>query len=118
MSEKTKQRHLPPPAFPRVIRDSVRESSMASTADDDLSTSSNDAIPGHEVNVRRGVYHKSELGTDSDITELVEVLSNLADTLKREGEAGLVTQSGISRLDSMLRSYCQGYLTGRRIDEG
>ena len=117
MSKENKRKHLPPPAFPRVIRERVREISVGSAAVDDLSTSSDDSIPVHGLSVRKGAPHKPGLGNDTDVSELVDALSKLADTLKREGEAGLVAQSGMTRLDSMLRSYCQGYLTGRRMGD-
>ena len=43
MSEENKRKDLPPPAFPRVIREHVRDISVGSAAVDDLSTSSMDA---------------------------------------------------------------------------
>ena len=54
---------------------------------------------------------------DPHVMELVEVVGKLAEALKRKGEAGLRSAPGMSRFDATLRSYCVGYLAGRRAED-
>ena len=118
MSDKTNNRPLPPPVFPRVIRDRVREGSVSRSGSEDLAGSSNDARVVHPANVREGAVNESELDdNDTDMLELLKALRKLADTLEREGERGLLPTPELSQLESMLRSYCQGYLIGRRMGD-
>lgn len=60
------------------------------------------------------------VGFDPHVLEVVDKVGKLAEALKRKGEAGLRTTPGMSRFEATLRSYCVGYLTGRRAesDEG
>ena len=57
------------------------------------------------------------IGGDPHVMELVEAVTKLAEALKRKGEAGLRTMPGMSRFDATLRSYCVGYLAGRRAED-
>lgn len=57
------------------------------------------------------------LGFDPHVHELVEKVGKLAEALKRKGEAGLKSTPGMSRFEATLRSYCVGYLAGRRAEE-
>jgi hypothetical protein len=57
------------------------------------------------------------LGFDPHVLEVVEKVGKLAEDLKRRGEAGLRHTPGMSRFDATLRSYCVGYLAGRRAEE-
>ncbi len=60
----------------------------------------------------------SELAAAGDphVMELVEVVSKLAQALRRKGEAGLRTTPDMGRFDATLRAYCIGYLAGRRAE--
>ncbi len=55
-------------------------------------------------------------GRDPHVRELVIAVSKLAEALRRRGEAGLHVSPGMSRFEGTLRSYCVGYLSGRRTD--
>ena len=54
---------------------------------------------------------------DPYVMELFDAVSRLKDALHREGEAGLRTHHGMSWLETTLRAFCEGYLTGRRAEE-
>ncbi len=54
---------------------------------------------------------------DPYVIELFDAVSRLKDALHREGEAGLCTHNGMSRLETTLRAFCEGCLTGRRAEE-
>jgi hypothetical protein len=41
----------------------------------------------------------------------------LAESLNRKGEAGLRANLEMSRFEATLRSYCVGYLAGRRAED-
>jgi len=53
-------------------------------------------------------------GFDPHVLEVVDEVSKLAEALKRRGEAGLRTTPETTRFGATLRSYCVGYLAGRR----
>jgi hypothetical protein len=55
--------------------------------------------------------------TDPHVAELVDAVGKLAVALRRKGEAGLRTSPGMRPLEATLRSYCVGYLAGRRAEE-
>lgn len=57
------------------------------------------------------------LAADPHVTELVGAIARLSDVLQRRGEAGLRTLPEMSRFEATLRSYCVGYLAGRRAEE-
>ena len=57
------------------------------------------------------------LGFDPHVLELVGAVGKLAEALKRKGEAGLRTTADMSRFEATLRSYCVGYLAGRRAED-
>lgn len=57
------------------------------------------------------------LGFDPHVLELVDKVGKLAEALKRKGEAGLRTTPDMTRFEATLRSYCVGYLTGRRAED-
>jgi hypothetical protein len=47
----------------------------------------------------------------------MEAVSKLAESLNRKGEAGLRANLEMSRFEATLRSYCVGYLAGRRAED-
>lgn len=53
-------------------------------------------------------------GFDPHVLEVVDEVTKLAEALRRKGEAGLRTTPGTTRFGATLRSYCVGYLAGRR----
>lgn len=57
------------------------------------------------------------VGFDPHVLEVVEKVGKLAEALKRKGEAGLRTTPEMSRFEATLRSYCVGYLAGRRAED-
>lgn len=57
------------------------------------------------------------LGFDPHVLEVVDKVGKLAEALKRRGEAGLRSTPDMSRFEATLRSYCVGYLAGRRAEE-
>lgn len=56
-------------------------------------------------------------GFDPHVLDLVGKVGKLAEALKRKGEAGLRTTPDMSRFEATLRSYCVGYLAGRRVED-
>ena len=56
-------------------------------------------------------------GGDPHVIELMGAVGRLAESLKRKGEAGLRTSPYMTRFEATLRSYCVGYLAGRRADD-
>jgi len=56
-------------------------------------------------------------GGDPHVIELIGAISTLNDALHRKGEGGLRSHSEMSRFEATLRSYCVGYLAGRRAEE-
>lgn len=56
-------------------------------------------------------------GGDPHVIELIRAISTLNDALHRKGEGGLRSDSETSRFEATLRSYCIGYLAGRRAEE-
>lgn len=56
-------------------------------------------------------------GGDPHVMELMEAVGKLSDALRRKGEAGLRAAPGMSRFEATLRSYCVGYLAGRRAED-
>ena len=56
-------------------------------------------------------------GGDPHVTELVGMIARLAEALKLRGESGLRTLPAMSRFEATLRSYCVGYLAGRRAED-
>jgi hypothetical protein len=56
-------------------------------------------------------------GGDPHVVELIEAVSKLAESLNRKGEAGLRAKAEMSRFEATLRSYCVGYLAGRRAED-
>jgi hypothetical protein len=57
------------------------------------------------------------LGFDPHVLEVVDKVVKLAEALKQKGEAGLRSTPGMSRFEATLRSYCVGYLAGRRAED-
>ena len=57
------------------------------------------------------------MGFDPHVLEVVDQVGKLAEALKRKGEAGLRTTPEMTRFEATLRSYCVGYLAGRRADD-
>ncbi len=55
-------------------------------------------------------------GGDPHVIEVLDAVSKLAELVQRRGEAGLRSSSGMSRFEATLRSYCVGYLAGRRAE--
>jgi hypothetical protein len=56
-------------------------------------------------------------GGDPHLMEVMAAVAKLAEDLRQRGEAGLRASAGLSRLEATLRSYCVGYLVGRRAEE-
>lgn len=56
-------------------------------------------------------------GADPHLGALVEAVGRFAEALKRKGEAGLRTTPEMTRFEATMRSYCVGYLRGRRVEE-
>ncbi len=56
-------------------------------------------------------------GGDPHVIELLEAVSKLAEALRSRGEAGLKATPEMGRLEATLRSYCVGYLAGRRAED-
>jgi len=56
-------------------------------------------------------------GGDPHVMELMGAIATLNDALQRRGEGGLRSHSEMSRFEATLRSYCVGYLAGRRAAE-
>lgn len=54
---------------------------------------------------------------DPYVYEVTEAVRKLAASLQHKGEAGLRTTQDMSRLEAQLRSYCVGYLAGRRAED-
>ncbi len=124
---------LPPPAFPpgarrrEVARDLAAVPSGLGGAfispDDPMPPRSQ--VPTDEADLEDGVVTGIGDGPLVDPTEpaatgdpyvadLVERVSELAEALKRRGEAALRTGPEMSRFEVTLRAYCVGYLAGRR----
>lgn len=57
------------------------------------------------------------MGFDPHVLDVVDKVAKLAEALKRKGEAGLRTTPDMSRFEATLRSYCVGYLAGRRAED-
>lgn len=55
---------------------------------------------------------------DPHVMELVEKVGKLAQALRQKGEAGLRADPDMDRFEATLRSYCVGYLAGRRAEDG
>jgi hypothetical protein len=55
-------------------------------------------------------------GGDPYVLEVIKAVDGLADALRARGEAGLLTHAAMSRFEWTLRSYCAGYLAGRRAE--
>ena len=55
-------------------------------------------------------------GGDPHVIELMSAVANLAESLQSRGEAGLRATPEMSRFEATLRSYCVGFLAGRRAD--
>jgi hypothetical protein len=49
--------------------------------------------------------------------EVSEAVAKLAEALRRRGESGLRATPEMTRFEATLRSYCVGYLAGRRAEE-
>jgi hypothetical protein len=56
-------------------------------------------------------------GGDPHVIELMGIVGRLAEALKRQGEAGLRAAPHMTRFEATLRSYCVGYLAGRRAED-
>ena len=51
------------------------------------------------------------------VMEVMGAVAKLADALQRKGEAGLRSSPDMSRFEATMRSYCVGYLAGRRAED-
>jgi hypothetical protein len=56
-------------------------------------------------------------GGDPHVMEVMDVVEKLAAALHHRGEAGLRASAEMSRFEATLRSYCVGYLAGRRAED-
>ena len=55
-------------------------------------------------------------GGDPHVMEVMAAVANLAESIKNRGEAGLHASPEMSRFEATLRSYCVGFLAGRRAE--
>lgn len=92
---------LPPPAFPPGSH-ARRASRATESSHAEAEASANDEA--------RSVTDDG----DPSVADLVLRIGRLADALRDRGEAALETTPDMSRFEATLRSYCVGYLTGRR----
>lgn len=53
---------------------------------------------------------------DPHVAEILAAVGKLVEAVRRKGEAGLRTTPGMTRFEATLRSYCVGYLAGRRAE--
>ena len=110
---------------------------LARAADDDAYISPDEPMPQRSVAtiveaeeydpddvVVTGMGHDSHLepedlamAGDPHVMKVTEVVSKLAEALKRKGEAGLRASPEMGRFEATLRGYCVGYLAGRRAEE-
>ena len=56
-------------------------------------------------------------GNDPNLAALIGAVSRFAEALRQRGEAGLRTTPEMTRFEATMRSYCVGYLRGRRVEE-
>lgn len=56
-------------------------------------------------------------GGDPHVLEVTGALDRLAAAMKHKGEAGLKSTPQMSRFEATLRSYCVGYIAGRRAED-
>lgn len=56
-------------------------------------------------------------GGDPHVLEVMQAVGKLSESLKRRGEAGLRSAPQMTRFEATLRSYCVGYLAGRRAED-
>lgn len=56
-------------------------------------------------------------GGDPHVLEVAGAVERLAAALKKKGEAGLKATPQMSRFEATLRSYCVGYIAGRRAED-
>ena len=56
-------------------------------------------------------------GGDPHVMEIMAAVATLSESLQYRGEGGLRVTPGMSRFEATLRSYCVGYLAGRRAEE-
>ena len=54
---------------------------------------------------------------DPHVMEVITAVGKLGEALRRKGEAGLRASPEMSRFEATLRSYCVGYLAGRRAED-
>lgn len=138
MSDQSKERRLPPPAFPPGGRERIRGSigpergkvrgpeARAADGGGLAFISPEEPLP-LQSEVEGGVvtglgeaarYAPQQISAAGDphLHELTLAIEKLAEALKRRGEAGLHAAPGMSRFEATLRAYCVGYLAGRRAD--
>ncbi|MGD8601554.1 MAG: hypothetical protein PVF19_09425 [Gemmatimonadota bacterium] len=56
-------------------------------------------------------------GGDPHVLEVAGAVERLAAALKKKGEAGLRATPRMTRFEATLRSYCVGYIAGRRAED-
>jgi hypothetical protein len=56
-------------------------------------------------------------GGDPHVMEVMEAVEKLAAALHHRGEAGLRSTPEMTQFEATLRSYCVGYLAGRRAED-
>ena len=147
MSEKSDESRLPPPAFPPGSRRRPSGSSSgdfdeSGEPDPVAYISPDEPIPERKTDLLEqfqsvtdgiepdeqgevvGMDLDSNIepdevisGGDPHVIELIGAISTLNDALHRKGEGGLRSHSEMSRFEATLRSYCVGYLAGRRAEE-
>jgi hypothetical protein len=135
--EKSPGGQLPPPAFPPGRRRFQLHRSLAKTTADagDMGgafISPDEPIPerrpgleGPEADgVVTGIGSDEHLdpvelsfGGDPHVGELLDAVRKLAASLEHKGEGGLRVTPGMTRFEAQLRSYCVGFLAGRRAED-
>ena len=130
---------LPPPAFPPGARRSAKPRTPAKPDDMSSAFISPDApIPQRPPRIATTATEDEDadegvvtgmgddahmdptelmLGFDPHVLEVVDKVAKLAEALKQRGEAGLRSTPDMSRFEATLRSYCVGYLAGRRAED-
>ncbi len=137
--ETTRERRLPPPAFPptsggRTDPGATRAGPGSGPGDhhDDAGAAAGDLaliepdepLPDRpeleEEGVASGIgdpgtsdVRDHPLRLDPGLEDLVAAVGGLAEGLRRRGRAALHVEPGMSRFEATLRAYCVGYLAGR-----
>lgn len=144
MSDNSSHKRLPPPVFPPGSRKQAQLDSNAESPEtmlgDEAFISPGDPIPKRRTEMVENFLDDSPdqaeegevVGTDLDphteggepvfggdphVVELIEAVGKLSEALRSRGEMGLSPKPDMSQFEATLRSYCVGYLAGRRVEQ-